>query len=108
MFTNSGNWSLLLADKVIFLTGGAGYVGQHIAQTCYAHGARVVLADLNIEAINKVKSQILASDASNNDNRILAVPLDVTNEESIEQAVKLTLGKWKTINVLFNTLVSCV
>ncbi|CAF1122690.1 unnamed protein product [Rotaria sordida] len=103
MATNTGNWSLLLADKVVFLTGGAGYVAQHIAQTCYAHGAFVVLGDLNIEAINKVKDEILASDDSNNKDRILTVPLDVTDERSIEQAVKLTLDKWKTINVLFNT-----
>ena len=36
--TNTGNWNLLLADKVVFLTGGGGYIAQHIARTCYAHG----------------------------------------------------------------------
>ena len=104
MTTNTGDWTLLLADKVVFLTGGAGYIARHIAQTSYAHGARLVLGDLDIEAVNKVKNKILGSDNnSNKEDRILAVSLDVADEASIEQAVKLTLDKWKTINVLFNT-----
>jgi len=107
MTTNTGNWSLLLADKVVFLTGGAGYIARHIAQTSYAHGARLVLGDLDIEAVNKAKDEILGSDNNNKEDRILAISLDVTNEASIEQAVKLTLDKWKTINFLFNTAAIC-
>ncbi|CAF1136563.1 unnamed protein product [Rotaria sordida] len=104
MTTNTGNWNTLLNDKVVFLTGGAGHIARHIAQTCYAHGARLVLGDLNIEIINKVKDEIVSSDNNNNkEDRILVVYLDVTDETSIEQAVKLTLDRWKTINVLFNT-----
>ena len=104
MITNTGNWNMLLNDKVVFLTGGAGHIARHIAQTCYAHGACLALGDLNIEAVNKVKDEIVGSDYNNNkEDRILAVSLDVTDETSIEQAVKLTLDRWKTINVLFNT-----
>ena len=63
----------------------------------------LVLADLNIEAIKKIKDEIVASDDTKDKDRILTLSLDVTDEQSIEQAVKLTIDKWKTINVLFNT-----
>ena len=47
MTTNSGDWRQLLVDKVVFITGGAGYIAKHIAKTCYAHGACLVLGDLD-------------------------------------------------------------
>ena len=101
--TSVGNWNLLLAEKVVFLTGGAGWIARHIGQTCYAHGARLVLGDLNIAALNKVKEEIVGEE--NKDDRVLVVSLDVRDETSIQQAIKLTLEKWQTIHILINTLV---
>jgi len=98
-----GDWRLLLSDKVVFLTGGAGWIARHIAKTCYEHGARIVLADLNIDTIIKVKNEIF--DSENTDDRILPVQLDVQNEETIKKAIELTLNKWNTINILINTFV---
>jgi len=98
-----GDWRLLLSDKVVFLTGGAGWIARHIAKTCYEHGARIALADLNIDTIIKVKNEIF--DSENTDDRILPVQLDVQNEETIKKAIELTLNKWNTINILINTFV---
>ncbi len=98
-----GDWHLLLSDKVVFLTGGAGWIARHIAKTCYEHGARIVLADLNIDRIIKVKNEIF--DSENPDDRILPVELDVQNEETIKKAIELTLTKWNTIHILINTFV---
>jgi NADP-dependent 3-hydroxy acid dehydrogenase YdfG len=98
-----GDWHLLLSDKVVFLTGGAGWIARHIAKTCYEHGARIVLADLNIDTIIKVKNEIFNSE--NPDDRILPVELDVQNEETIKKAIELTLTKWNTIHILINTFV---
>jgi len=96
-----GDWSRLLVGKVVFLTGGAGQIARCIAATCYAHGARVVLGDLDPAATNKAKDEIVEKD--DKDDRVLVLPLDVSDEASIEQAVKLTVDKWKTIDVLLNT-----
>ena len=101
-----GDWRLLLSDKVVFITGGAGWIARHIAKTCYEHGARIVLADLNIETIFKVKNEIFGSE--NTDDRILLVQLDVQNEETIKKAVELTLNKWNTIHILINTFVNII
>lgn len=101
--SSNGDWQLLLAGKVVFLTGGAGWIARHIAKTCYEHGARIVLADLNIETITKVKNETFGS--NNSDDRILLVQIDVLNEETIEKAIQLTLNQWKTIDILVNTSV---
>jgi len=97
------DWRLLLSDKVVFITGGAGWIARHIAKTCYEHGARIVLADLNIETISKVKNETFGLE--NTDERILLVQLDVENEETIKKAIELTLNKWNTIHILMNTFV---
>ncbi|CAF3767315.1 unnamed protein product, partial [Rotaria sordida] len=99
---SSGNWCQLLLNKIVFITGGAGHIAKAIAKTCYAHGACLVLGDLDLEKTNKVKDEILENE-NNKENRILVVELDVTNETSIQQAVQATLDKWKTIDVLLNT-----
>ncbi|CAF2644149.1 unnamed protein product [Rotaria sp. Silwood2] len=101
------NWNKLLADKVVFLTGAAGSVARYIARACYAHGASLVLGDLDPEKTNKIKDEILENE-NNKEDRILVVKLDVTNETSIQQAVQATLDKWKTIHVLLNTAATYV
>jgi NADP-dependent 3-hydroxy acid dehydrogenase YdfG len=98
-----GDWHLLLCNKVVFITGGAGWIARHIAKTCYEHGARIVLADLNIETISKVKNETFGLE--NTEERILLVQLDVENEETIKKAIELTLNKWNTIHILMNTFV---
>ena len=103
MNNTNGDWRFLLSGKVVFLTGGAGWIARHIAETCYEHGARIVLADRNIETITQVKNEIFGSVKT--DDRILLVQFDVLNEESIAKAVQSTLNQWKTIDVLINTFV---
>lgn len=103
MCSNMGDWSQLLTNKVVFLTGAAGSVARYIARACYVHGALLVLGDLNTDEINKVKDEILEKENKSVEDRILVVRLDVTNETSIQQAVQETLNKWKTIHVLLNT-----
>ncbi|CAF4253143.1 unnamed protein product [Adineta steineri] len=102
MSTNPGDWSQLLVNKVVFITGAAGHIAKSIAKTCYIHGARLVLGDLDPTKVNKVKEEIITNE-NNTDDRIFVVKLDVTNETSIQQAVQTTLDKWNTIHVLLNT-----
>ena len=97
------HWCSLLSNQVVFLTGAAGWIARHIARTCYDHGARVVLADLDVESITKVKDDLFTTE--NTDDRIFVVHVDVTKEETIAHAVQLTLEKWKTIDILINAFV---
>jgi enoyl-[acyl-carrier-protein] reductase (NADH) len=63
--------------------------------TCYAHGARIILGDLDAAVTNKVKNDIVGKD--NKEDRIFVVPLDVHDEASIKQAINLTVDKWKKL-----------
>jgi len=97
----SGDWSQLLLNKVVIITGAGGSIGSTIAHTCVLHGARVVVADNNKKTADDVVTKIIAEDETRKDH-VIAIELDVTDEQSIQNAIKTILDKWNTINVLVN------
>jgi enoyl-[acyl-carrier-protein] reductase (NADH) len=102
----SEDWRYLLHNKIVFITGAAGWIARHIVKACYEHGAYIVIGDINLDEANKLKTEISEQyKTGNKENRLFVVSLDVTDENSIQQAVKLTVKKWKTIDVLINTYV---
>jgi meso-butanediol dehydrogenase/(S,S)-butanediol dehydrogenase/diacetyl reductase len=64
-----------LAGKTALITGGATGIGRAIAAALVAHGVRVVIADINLEAASETARQ-LAPDA-------LAVHMNVTQRASV-------------------------
>ncbi|CAF0757389.1 unnamed protein product [Rotaria sordida] len=97
----SGDWSRLLVDKVVFVTGAGGAIGSTIAQTCALHGARVVVADVNKNTADETVTKMINEDANKKDY-MMSIELDVTNEQSIQNAVKSVVDKWNTIDILVN------
>jgi NAD(P)-dependent dehydrogenase (short-subunit alcohol dehydrogenase family) len=95
----------LLLDKVVFVTGAGGAIGAAIAQACVLHGARVVVADVNKSAADEVVTKIIDGDEKKKDYAI-AIELDVTDEQAIQNAVKTVVDKWNTIDVLVNKYVN--
>lgn len=73
--------SKLYEDKVILITGGAGVIGQASAKEFLDKGAKVVLVDLNEEALSNAKDNL------GNEN-IHTITADVTDEESVEKYVQ--------------------
>lgn len=107
-FQASGEWNFLLSNKVVLVSGGGGHIAQSIARTCYLHGAKVVLADISKQAALNAKQEILKEDnkfdgGNSDDDRILVVEVDVTNENCIKQVVDVVVSKWNKINILINT-----
>jgi NAD(P)-dependent dehydrogenase (short-subunit alcohol dehydrogenase family) len=100
----SGNWSQLLLNKVVIVTGAGGGLGSAIAPTCVLHGARVVVADVNKKAADEVVRKIIAEDETKKDY-VMSIELDVTDEQAIENAVKTIVEKWNTVDVLVNKYV---
>jgi NAD(P)-dependent dehydrogenase (short-subunit alcohol dehydrogenase family) len=106
---SSGEWNFLLSNKMVFISGGGGYISQSIACTCYLHGAKFVLADINKQGALDVKQQILKQDnkfdvnSDDDDDRMLVIEVDVADENSVKQAVGLAMSKWNKINILINT-----
>ena len=71
-----------LKGQVALVTGAAGGIGQSIASTLAASGARVVYADVNIEAARQCAAATPGA---------LALRMDVTNEAEIEATMAETV-----------------
>jgi len=83
-----------LADRVVLITGAAGGQGAAHAEECVRRGARVVLADLDLAAVEDLADDLPGSH--------LAVELDVTSKESWDKALAGTAGEHGRVDVLVN------
>ncbi len=79
--------------KVALITGAARGIGQSFAEAFAQEGARVAIADLNIERAEKTASQIQGA---------IAVQLDVTQKKSIEAGVEKVIQQLGGIDILIN------
>lgn len=86
-----------LAGKHILITGGAQGMGAAIGKHFAAQGARVCLADLNIDGATKVSEEIIRDGG-----KATAVRLDVTKADEAAAAVAYTVEQFGSINVLLN------
>ena len=84
-----------IQDKVAVVTGAASGIGKEIAKTYFDHGAKVAIADLNLEA-----AQAVAREFDPSGDRVLAVAMDVTNEEQVDAGVNQVAEKFGGIDVL--------
>ncbi len=84
-----------LAGKTAFITGSARGIGRSFAEAYIREGAaHVVIADINLDRAQETARE-LGSQAH-------AVRLDVTDQASIDAAVKETVDKFGGIDVLIN------
>ncbi len=90
-----------LAGKVAFVAGASRGIGAAIAQALGAAGAAVAVAARS-ETEGKVPGTIgaVAERITAAGGRALPVPCDVTEEESIEQAVATTVSEFGGIDIL--------
>ena len=80
-------------NKNVLITGAARGIGQAFAEAFAKEGARVAIADLNIERAEKTASQIQGS---------IAVKMDVTQKKSIEAGVEKAIQQLGGIDILIN------
>lgn len=86
-------------DKVAIVTGGGGAIGRETSKLLATEGAKVMVADLNIEAANKVVDEIKALG-----HKALAIDLDTTKVDKAEQLAKATLDNFGQIDILVNVV----
>ncbi len=83
-----------LSGKTAFITGAARGIRFEFAKAYVSEGARVAIADINIERAQSAAAEI--GDAA------IAVEIDVSNQESIDRAVALAADALGGIDILIN------
>ncbi len=83
-----------LANRIVIVTGAAHGIGRSIAEHLYRAGARVVLADVDVDSAARVANRL--------GPRSIACQVDVTDEEAVQQLVATTLRQFGGIDALVN------
>jgi len=86
-----------LKDKVALITGGARGIGQAIAMTFAREGADIVVADVNLEIAQKTALEIEALG-----RKAMALEMDVTSYEKVEEGINKILDKMGKVDILVN------
>ncbi len=86
-------------DKVAVVVGGAGGIGEALGHGLAEYGAKVVIADLNIERAEQVAQDI----QSNFKSEAVAIKFDITDEKSVAQMAEQVVAKLGTVDILVNS-----
>jgi len=84
-----------LKNKSAIITGAASGIGKDIAHVFAGEGAKVAIADLNIDAANAAASEIRAAGG-----QAMGVAMDVTNEQAVNDGVAAVVKAFGGVDVL--------
>ncbi|WPB55397.1 SDR family NAD(P)-dependent oxidoreductase [Xylophilus sp. GOD-11R] len=83
-------------DETVIVTGAARGIGLAIARRFLAEGARVVIADLQAEALEQARTSLAGGD------RVLAVPCDVSRPDDAQALAEQARQAFGAVGVLVN------
>ncbi|GGE05330.1 3-hydroxybutyrate dehydrogenase [Polymorphobacter glacialis] len=86
---------MILRDKVAVVTGAASGIGKDIARQFLAEGAKVAIADLNIEGANAT-----ALEFDPTGERAMGVAMNVTSEAEVDAGIAAVAAKFGGIDIL--------
>lgn len=84
-------------DKVAVVTGAASGIGRGLAERFTAEGMKVVLADVEEDALRRAEAEMREKGAD-----VLGVPTDVSKPDEIEKLAQLTLDAFGAVHILCN------
>lgn len=87
-----------LDGMVALITGGAGAIGRATAARCAEEGARVVIADLDRDRVERAEADLRAIGAD-----VQGVVVDVADEASVRAMVDRVVAGHGRIDVLFTS-----
>ncbi|TAM66217.1 MAG: SDR family oxidoreductase [Microbacteriaceae bacterium] len=83
--------------KCVLVTGGASGIGAATVSRFLGEGARVAIADTNLEAASQLASNL------NADDRAIPILLDVTSDESVLRAFNTVASLLGGVDILVNS-----
>lgn len=83
-------------DQVAVITGAAGGLGQALARQCAARGMRLVLADVDADALHRAAAALGTGATS------LTHVADVSRPESVQALADLAFDRFGRVDLLFN------
>ena len=87
--------SMKLEGKAAIVTGAASGIGKEIARIYAREGAKVAIADLNVDAANAAAAEILAAGG-----QAIGVAMDVTSEEGVNAGVAAVVAAFGGVDIL--------
>lgn len=88
-----------LIDKTTLVTGGAQGIGQGIVECLVAQGAKVTIADIDIE-----QGQSLADALTSEGHQAIFVRMDILSEADIQNAIGTHIEYFGGIDILVNNV----
>ncbi|KQS91139.1 MULTISPECIES: 3-hydroxybutyrate dehydrogenase [unclassified Rhizobium] len=85
-----------LKDKVCIVTGSASGIGLAIAKKYVSEGAKVVIADLKLDAAEATAKDLTSAGPG----EAIGVAMDVTSEDAVNTGVAEVIAKWGRVDVL--------
>jgi len=89
---------MMLAGKVVFISGGGGGIGSAAARAFAAVGAQVAVADLLVDRAEAAAASVRAAGGD-----ALAIAMDVTSDDSVAAGVAAAVARFGRLDVLYNT-----
>lgn len=83
--------------KVAVVTGAASGIGRALAERCVQEGMKVVLADIEEQALLQVSRELTARGA-----QILTIPTDVSQAAEVEMLAQKVFETCSEVHLLFN------
>ena len=88
-----------LQDKVAIITGSSRGIGYSVAKLFINEGARVALCGSKLESAEKAVKKLMEIYPEAD---ILPLGVDVSNTQSIKDAVAATMKRWNRVDILVN------
>lgn len=87
----------MVKDKVVFITGAASGIGYEISRDFAEAGAKIVLTDINEEAVKGAADALVKEG-----HECIGIRCDVTSEDEIIGAINHAVETFGTLDILIN------